>query len=317
MYRYPFTPFPNSWFRVAFSDEVRAGRTTAASFLGRKILLVRDGDAVRALGATCPHLGADLSGSPLAGGQLECPFHGWRFDLSGACAHIPYCERIPKNAQLPSWPVRELNGMIFVFHHAERAAPQFELPDLPELRSGEWSRAHRLRWKIRMHVQEIIENAVDLGHFAHVHAYREYPRNPALTVDGHRFRVSIESERRVLGIVSDTSVEITYQGMGCAVARIRSRFVELTAILTPTPIDDQTLDVGLWLFFKKTRNPFLDFLTSVIVPRDIRADFANDIPIWERKAYLQRPLLCAGDGPIMKIRHWAKQFYDQIPPSGA
>jgi nitrite reductase/ring-hydroxylating ferredoxin subunit len=304
--RYSFTPYPRSWFRVAFSDEVRDLR--AVNLLGKKILLFRDEEGVvRATGATCPHLGADLSRAKIVNGAVECPFHGWRFDGSGACTAIPYCERIPARAKLPSFAVREVNGMIFLGN----GAPDFELPEVPELGARGWSRPHPLRWKIRMHVQEIIENAVDLGHFSHVHAYREYPKNPSLAVEGHRFRVSIESDRRTLGIVSNTKVEIAYHGMGLAVARIQSKYVDLVALLTPTPIDEEFVDVSLQILFKKTRNPLLDLITSIVVPRDIRADFANDIPIWEHKDYLERPLLCAGDGPIMQIRKWARQFYDE------
>jgi phenylpropionate dioxygenase-like ring-hydroxylating dioxygenase large terminal subunit len=300
-YRYPFTPYPESWFRVAFSDEVKAVHPVHC--LGRKLLLFRGDDGVvQATSAVCPHLGADLSLGRVAGNEIECPFHGWKFDGSGACTQIPYCDNTPPKARLTTFAVREVNGMIFVAN----GFPDFELPAVD---TRGWSKPHRLRWKIRMHVQEIIENAVDLGHFAHVHAYRDYPRNPALTVEGHRFRVSIESDRRVLGLVSDTAVEITYHGMGMAVARIRSKRVELLALLTPTPIDEEYLDVSLWIYFKKTGNPLLDLVTSIVVPRDIKADFANDIPIWENKQYLTHPVLCGGDGPIRKVRRWAEQFY--------
>jgi nitrite reductase/ring-hydroxylating ferredoxin subunit len=302
--RYPMTHYPESWFRVAFSDEVKD--VLPVSYLGKKLLLFRGDDGrVRATSATCPHLGADLSGGRVVGNGIECPFHGWKFDGGGACTEIPYCERIPPKARLETFSVREVNGMIFV----AEGDPKFEVPSVAEVGARGWSRPHRLRWKIRMHVQEIIENAVDLGHFSHVHAYREYPKNPSLSVDGHRFRVSIESDRRVLGLVSNTAVEITYHGMGLAVARIHSNYVDMIGLLTPTPIDEEYVDVSLWILFKKTRNPLLDFVTSLVVPRDIRADFANDIPIWENKAYLTKPLLCGGDGPIMKIRRWAEQFY--------
>lgn len=37
--------------------------------------------------------------------------------------------------------------------------------------------------------------------------------------------------------------------------------------------------------------------------------FGQDIPIWERKLYLTRPLLCDGDGAIAGFRRWATQFY--------
>jgi hypothetical protein len=38
----------------------------------------------------------------------------------------------------------------------------------------------------------------------------------------------------------------------------------------------------------------------------------QDILIWEHKASHKAPLLCAGDGPIMALRHWARQFYPPL-----
>ncbi len=35
----------------------------------------------------------------------------------------------------------------------------------------------------------------------------------------------------------------------------------------------------------------------------------EDVPIWENKAYVVRPALSDRDGPIMKFRKWAEQFY--------
>ena len=49
------------------------------------------------------------------------------------------------------------------------------------------------------------------------------------------------------------------------------------------------------------------------------------IHIWENKAHLVRPALAPGDGPFMKFRKWASQFYVEpmqseamvFPPSGS
>jgi hypothetical protein len=35
----------------------------------------------------------------------------------------------------------------------------------------------------------------------------------------------------------------------------------------------------------------------------------EDRPIWEHKAHLVRPALADNDGPFMKFRRWAAQFY--------
>lgn len=55
-----------------------------------------------------------------------------------------------------------------------------------------------------------------------------------------------------------------------------------------------------------------DVLTQIIAP-SIAAELARqldqDIYITEHKSYLDRPLLREGEGPIMQMRRWAKQFY--------
>jgi hypothetical protein len=42
---------------------------------------------------------------------------------------------------------------------------------------------------------------------------------------------------------------------------------------------------------------------------EIARQYAQDIPIWENKRYLERPLLCDGDGPILELRRYFAQFY--------
>ena len=46
--------------------------------------------------------------------------------------------------------------------------------------------------------------------------------------------------------------------------------------------------------------------------REIQRRMGQDIPIWENKRSLERPLLCDGDGdgdgPIPKARGWMRQF---------
>lgn len=51
----------------------------------------------------------------------------------------------------------------------------------------------------------------------------------------------------------------------------------------------------------------------------------EDMPIWQNKAHLVRPALADNDGPFMKFRKWASQFYAEpvdgeamvYPPNGS
>jgi 3-ketosteroid 9alpha-monooxygenase subunit A len=41
----------------------------------------------------------------------------------------------------------------------------------------------------------------------------------------------------------------------------------------------------------------------------MRDGYLQDVQIWENKIYLDRPILCDGDGPIGEFRRWYSQFY--------
>jgi hypothetical protein len=42
----------------------------------------------------------------------------------------------------------------------------------------------------------------------------------------------------------------------------------------------------------------------------VASTIGDDVPIWEHKAYRERPALVPGDGPIGTLRAWARQFYE-------
>jgi 3-ketosteroid 9alpha-monooxygenase subunit A len=43
--------------------------------------------------------------------------------------------------------------------------------------------------------------------------------------------------------------------------------------------------------------------------KGIQQGFYQDVAIWDNKVRIDNPLLCAGDGPIYKLRKWYRQFY--------
>src|SRR5436190_1553595 len=66
----------------------------------------------------CPHLGAHLGhGGRVEGETLRCPFHGFRFDASGACVAAYPGAKPPPKCQLPVYASREKNGHILAFFH--------------------------------------------------------------------------------------------------------------------------------------------------------------------------------------------------------
>ena len=67
-------------------DRLPSGRPVLIEAHGRRVALVRVGDAVHALDDSCPHAGGPLSEGVVIDDNLMCPYHCWEFDLvSGVC----------------------------------------------------------------------------------------------------------------------------------------------------------------------------------------------------------------------------------------
>ena len=90
------------WFSVARSNELKVGSVMRVVAFERELALYRTRSGVAVVqDAFCPHLGAHLGvEGRVIGESIRCPFHGWRFDTSGDCVEIPYCDEIPERAKV-------------------------------------------------------------------------------------------------------------------------------------------------------------------------------------------------------------------------
>ena len=60
--RFPFTSFPNGWYRLAYSDELRPGQVKPLHYFDKDLVLFRtENGKAYVLDAHCPHLGAHLA----------------------------------------------------------------------------------------------------------------------------------------------------------------------------------------------------------------------------------------------------------------
>ena len=115
-------PYPDSWYVVALSAELPAGTVQSVTVCGRNLVVWRPASSAGAkpvvMSAYCTHMGAHLGlgGGRVIGGEIRCPFHGWLFDATGACTHVPGADACPgAAANMPILPVCEKNGVISVW----------------------------------------------------------------------------------------------------------------------------------------------------------------------------------------------------------
>ena len=302
-------PVPSGWFAVAHSHELAAGEVSKVHYFGQDLVVFRTESGEAAVfDAFCPHLGAHLGvGGRVEGETLRCPFHGWGFDTSGACAEIPYSKRIPPGVRAGSRPVVERNGFIFVWWDTAGREPWYEVPLVPEHASGDWSSPDRYEWKISAHSQELAENGVDQAHFQFVHGTLAVP-NAESTEDGHVRRTFAPIEMKTPRGEVKGGIETHMYGMGFATVRFTG-IAETLEFTATTPIDAGHAHVRYNFIQPKVDGKDPEGGVAAALIRDIVKQMNEDVPIWENKRYLSRPTLCDGDGPIADFRRWCEQFY--------
>lgn len=312
MKRIPLPPFPNGWFKVAFSDELGIGDVKPVHVFGRELVVFRgeDGQA-RVLDAYCVHLGAHIGvGGKVQGNTIQCPFHGWTYDGAGQCVAIPYAKKIPPKAKLRSWDCVEQNGYVAAWHHAEGKPPEWDFPVVPEVSDPNFYLFRRKSWEVRTHLQEVYENAVDVKHFAHVHAMDVQKVN--WIPDGPHVTLELDIKRPDAELQTNEEEQTSFRsymwGPGLSLTRVSGR-LRGVSVQTLTPVDDELVEIVHNYWVDKTLtipqaeiDGFFDFYAS---------DWELDFNLWNHKIYRAKPLLAEGDGDIGLYRRWYKQFYSE------
>lgn len=160
----------NYWHPIAPADEVTTA-PRAFTLLGERIVVFRDAEGVVAFKDLCIHRGTALSRGWVTEGRLTCPYHGWQYDRTGACVHIPALPEgapIPRKARAVTYRTLETYGLVWV----GLEEPVQPLPPWPD---DAWNDpAYRVflvkssyLWKAS--AGRVTENALEFSHFNFVH----------------------------------------------------------------------------------------------------------------------------------------------------
>ncbi len=311
--------YPRGWFAVARTSEISADRPVELRYLGRKLAAYRKSDGSPAImDAVCPHMGANLAkGGRIDADGLRCPFHEWRFGADGTCNHIPYAKLIPPKAKVRCFPARDINGLVYIWHDPEEREPDYELPDLPEWNDNTWSRWKPVDKFIATHPREVIDNIADKGHFGPVHGQTvEYWENK---FEGYK-ATQIQGGGHKSLATSDTKLhtEAAYHGPGYLLTRM-SGWYDAWMLVAHTPIDKNSLRLWSGLMVKNTAGlSDAEFQSHADAYEQAGIDaLLQDVSIWENKDPAPVPMLCDGDGPIIRARIWYSQFYQPRDKAGA
>src|SRR6185369_11937392 len=107
------------WQPIGAVSEMEGKWTRKVRLLGEDLVLFRDRQGRFGLVAEqCTHRRASLlHGIPTQDG-IRCPYHGWEFDLTGACRNQPNEVDNPNfrsKVGTRAYPVQELGGLHFAY----------------------------------------------------------------------------------------------------------------------------------------------------------------------------------------------------------
>jgi len=165
----------NHWY-IACASSRLAKTPVGCRVFDEPIALYRDADGqAHALEDRCCHRGVQLSRGCVTGqGRLACQYHGWEYDGTGRCVHVPsFVEgtAVPAAFKVRSYPTLEQDHYLWVWM-GEGAPVGRPLP----IRG-----AHEHAWKqgsvpARCASTLFLENMLDGAHpvFAHKNAHPAY-----------------------------------------------------------------------------------------------------------------------------------------------
>jgi len=278
---------------------------------------------IHVLDAFCPHLGANLGvGGKVVGDCIECPFHGWQYSGdTGKCTNIPYSKTIPEVAKTRSWPVRELNDCIFLWHDVDANPPTYELPAFKHFQR---MRNHGcIEHLVPCHCQEGPENGTDFQHFHFLHS--DFVTKWLWFVK-HKWSASWEQAKPPNQHMADMVIRTEFTFFGYRIPKLE--FISKITQIGPGCVHLE-FDIGLGsrVVFNETVTPIAPLLQRVHhvcwadwwVPRFIPKimlkmlimQYERDVPIWSNKAYLRKPMIQKEDGQVAKFRRYYSQFYSK------
>ncbi len=157
----------NDWHPVATAQALHEKKVIGAHLLGEDIVIWQSGDSVMAWQDLCVHRGTKLSLGTIRNDCLACPYHGWTYNESGRCVHIPAHagQTPPDKARVKTYKVTLCYDLVWVC----LGEPAQEPPPFPEWDNADFRKILCGPYPVTAAGPRIIENFLDIAHFPFVH----------------------------------------------------------------------------------------------------------------------------------------------------
>lgn len=329
-------PYPNGWYCILHSYQLAKSQVANIKIFGQDLAVFRGADGiVHVIDAICPHLGANMAvggkvvtvgvgaNTGVSTSELECPFHGWRFDGRGACTSIPYCSPDTRKDFIKnkSYLVKEVNQQILIWFTCEAGVDiePYEIPVIAALNNGNELQCYGITSQYaNCHIQEIPENGADVWHLSAVHEpfilswlpFKHCWSAKWYVIGEQPHMAKMELQHRITCFGKrlsflDINVDVNQIGSSMVYLVWTSKFGSgiLCQNLIPVRPLQQKIVHTVWC-----SNYVVGlFAKFFLYGEDIQV--RRDIVIWNNKKFLLRPTLIKEDRLIKEFRTWYSQFY--------
>lgn len=304
------------WWPVALADALDA-QPLPVTLLDEPLVLWRTTDGVaHAFADRCPHRGARLSMGAVVEGQLQCPYHGWRFDGGGRCRLMPSMPGFepPSGHVAQRHAVTEAHGLLWACLGDPGVSTPPVLPELPPRRVVHGP------FDVATSAPRAVENFLDTSHFAFVHA--GWLGDAAHTDVPHHELTHTADGRPVVPDYPAWQPRATASSQGGAWVRYRYEVLSpYAALLQKQPEGDAPADAYVMWACPTTpescRAWFVQYTTDAGTPDDDLLTFqatifSQDRPVLESQSPKRLPIhggerMCAADRLSAAYRRYLRE----------
>ena len=283
------------WYPALRTEQVRRNKLVRAMLLDVPLVLGRDTTGKPfALRDVCPHRAFPLSFGQFDGANVECAYHGWKFNAhTGQCNAIPSwtegsklkCERIYAG----SFPCEERDGYVWAYMTNPEGRGLDELPPpVPELpKFGGKFETAQLHAELPCGVDQAIIGLMDPAHgpFVHQawwwrsrHSIHEKEKHFEPIPQGFRMSAHTPSANsapyKLLGVYGqpiETTIDFVLPNRRYETLRCGDKWFASLTTVTPTTPGNSRIDVyGAWNVFYGV--PFVTAVARFFGERFVRQD---------------------------------------------
>ncbi len=206
--------FRSYWIPACLSEELAEpdSAPVRVRLLGEDLVAFRDTSGqVGLLDAFCAHRRAPLFYGRNEECGLRCVYHGWKYDVSGACVDMPSeppYSRFRLRVSVTAYPTYEVGGVVWTY-----MGPQRLMPPPPDY---EWLRAPATHVRVSKtgeacNFMQAIEGGIDTAHSSFAHNNDLSNRKLLRSLDTHpRLEVDVREHGFTYASVRHVSDEQTY-----------------------------------------------------------------------------------------------------------